>query len=982
MITSYHAKYYAYELTRQGGEGVERLSRSLFDACVDLNPHQIEAALFAVRSPVSKGVLLADEVGLGKTIEAGLVLCEYWAERKRKLLVICPASIRKQWALELGEKFNLPTEILDAKSYQDSKTAGNPMPFDSKAVVITSMNYASKCAEEIRAIPWDLVVIDEAHKLRNAYRQSNKMGQRIRWAVEDHRKVLLTATPLQNSLLELYGLTTLIDDRIFGDLPSYRTQYVNTNGDMEDLRSRLKFFCTRTLRRQVLEYIKYTERKLITRPFKPTENEQKLYEAISAFLQRPDTYSIPNQQRHLTTLIVRKLLASSPRAVAGTLEAMRNRLILMRDKNNVDIPLVEQLLTEEEMDEDLLDSILAGDNLLEADPLIEDVSNGSTIEEAAEIPEAEEPALPTSPTKTPIDWKKLNAEIDELERYIQWARSIGVDTKTRSLLQALEIGFGRMAEMGAAQKAVIFTESRRTQTYLKEFLDANGFAGKVALFNGTNSDSESTQIYERWLETNKDTGRTSGSRTVNVRTAIIEHFRDHASIMIATEAAAEGINLQFCSLVVNFDLPWNPQRIEQRIGRCHRYGQQHDVVVINFLNESNAADQRVYELLNSKFNLFNGVFGASDDVLGSIESGVDFERRILDIYQECRSLDEIQAAFQHLQAELDQTIQSRLKDTRKILLENFDEDVHSRLRTNLMDTRERMDRFSQMFWLVTQHILEGKAKFDNQVLTFSIPKPGLNSFPPGKYHLISKDQQNIPGDFLYRLSHPLGEYVLQTAKEQPTPVAAVTFDITHHPVKIAMVEGIKGKSGWLHLQRLTIDSFETEEYLLFSAIDSAGNSIDQETCEKLFHCMGSSNGETTIPETLQHRLEKEAERHVQATISRSLEENNRHFNEARERLEKWAEDMVLAAEKELKDTKQQINVLNRQSRLAATMEEQHDLQEKIRELEKKKRRQRQQIFDLEDEIAQKRDDLISALERRMTQKTASEPLFTIAWNVV
>jgi len=146
--------------------------------------------------------------------------------------------------------------------------------------------------------------------------------------------------------------------------------------------------------------------------------------------------------------------------------------------------------------------------------------------------------------------------------------------------------------------------------------------------------------------------------------------------------------------------------------------------------------------------------------------------------------------------------------------------------------------------------------------------------------------------------------------------------------------------------------------------------------------MGNSTGNTTIPDTLQQRLEKETERHVKATISRSLEENNHHFNEARERLEKWAEDMVLAAEKELKDTKQQINVLNRQSRLASTMEEQHELQEKIRELEKKKRRQRQQIFDLEDEIAQKRDDLISALERRMAQKTSSEDLFTIAWEVV
>ncbi len=112
--------------------------------------------------------------------------------------------------------------------------------------------------------------------------------------------------------------------------------------------------------------------------------------------------------------------------------------------------------------------------------------------------------------------------------------------------------------------------------------------------------------------------------------------------MIATEAAAEGINLQFCNLVVNYDLPWNPQRIEQRIGRCHRYGQKFDVVVVNFLNRNNAADQRVYKLLDEKFRLFNGVFGASDEVLGAIESGVDFEKRIVSIYQKCRTPQQIE----------------------------------------------------------------------------------------------------------------------------------------------------------------------------------------------------------------------------------------------------------------------------------------------------------------------------------------------------
>jgi len=958
MTTPYHACYFAYELTRQGGKGIERLSRSLFDACVDLNPHQIEAALFALRSPVSKGVLLADEVGLGKTIEAGLVLCQFWAERRRKLLVICPASIRKQWALELEEKFNLPVKIIDAKTYRQARAEGNPNPFEAEAIVITSIHFASRNAGDIRAVQWDLAVIDEAHKLRNAYRQSNKMGQNIRWALEDCRKILLTATPLQNSLLEIYGLTTIIDDRIFGDLPSFRTQYVNVGGDLQELRNRLQSYCTRTLRRQVTEYIQYTERKLITRPFNPSEQEHRLYEAVSSYLQRDDTYALPHQQRHLTTLIVRKLLASSPQAVAGTLEVMRDRLIAMKDNLSSPEDIAERIIEDEEIEEELIEELLNGEEKVE--PLNEQ--------------ENKQPP--------PIDRKKLEAEIEELDRYIRWARSIGIDTKTRALLKALEIGFEKMTEMGAARKAVVFTESRRTQRYLKDFLEANGYAGRVVTFNGTNREPESIQIYENWVKANENTGRVTGSRAIDMRTALIEHFRDHANIMIATEAAAEGINLQFCSLVINFDLPWNPQRIEQRIGRCHRYGQKHDVVVINFLNKRNEADQRVYELLKEKFNLFSGIFGTSDEVLGSIESGVDFERRILDIYQQCRTKEEIEEAFRKLREEIDEKIKSRMEDTRRILLEHFDEDVHARLKVNLEGACQHLDRIGKMFWRLTKIILEHHARFDDRSLSFDLINPPIDGVHPGRYHLISKTEQNVPGEFLYRTSHPLGEYVVQRGKGYQTPPAKVIFDISNHPARISVIEELKGKSGWLILRRLVIDSFDREEYLLFSGFVDNGNPLDQETCEKLFNCDATVSECNEIPSSVKERLINEADRHMKATISRSLEENNRHFNEARERLEKWAEDMIIAAEKELKDTKERIKALTRQARLATTIEEQHRIQAQIRDLEKKKRRQRQRIFDVEDEIMEKRDSLIEALEKRLAQKTTTQDLFTIRWAVV
>jgi superfamily II DNA/RNA helicase len=959
-MTKFHSKYFAHELTRAGGKGVDRLGRALFDACVDLNPHQIEAALFALRSPLSKGVLLADEVGLGKTIEAGLVICQSWAENRRKLLVVCPASLRKQWAVELEEKFNLPSQILDAKTYRDSQKAGNPNPFDERKIIICSMHFVASKAMDIRAIPWNLVVIDEAHKLRNAYRESNRIGQAVRQATLDRKKLLLTATPMQNSLLELYGLSTLIDENVFGDLASFRTQYINDGGDISGLRDRLQGFCWRTLRSQVTEYVPYTERKLITRPFKPTEQEHKVYEAVSNYLMRDDTYAFPARQKNLLILLIRKVLASSPTALAGTLEIIRERLVGLLEKAKRGRSVSQALIEQADIDEDLLDEIL------------EDEEDG--ISEF--IPENTEPAQ-----EEKIDSARLSNEINEIDQYIGWARSIGIDTKSKALLTALDVGFQKMAEMGAARKAVIFTESRRTQDWLLNHLNNQGFSDQVVTFNGTNKDESTGKIYTDWLAANKDTGRITGSRQVDMRAAILDHFKNSASILIATEAGAEGLNMQFCSMVINFDLPWNPQRIEQRIGRCHRYGQKHDVVVINFLNEKNAADKRVYELLEHKFNLFSGVFGASDDVLGSIESGVDFERRVLDIYQECRTEKEIQSAFAALQKELEESIQTKLKDTRKVLLEHFDEDVHERLKGNLIGTQEKLDRIGKQFWTVTKHVLSKHATFNDSTFSFNLHKPLRDGTRLGTYYLVTKNKDMQNSEFLYRLSHPLGERVIQIGKALPCPVSNVVFDITNNPTKISVIESLKGKSGWLTLSKLEISSFESEEYLLFSAIDDAGVNLDQETIEKLFNCTGYDKQETTLPEPIRQRLCADNERHIKATLTRNLEDNNKHLSEACIQLDQWAEDMEKAAAKAMDDTKRKIAEIRRNVRLAPTMQEQSELQTELKKLETLRRKQQQKIFDVEDEIAEKRDSLVEQLTMRMEQKTETETLFTIRWSV-
>ena len=711
-ITDYHAKYFAHLLTRRGGSGMERLSQSLFDASVDLNPHQIEAAAFALANPVSEGVLLADEVGLGKTIEAGLVLCQYWAEGRRTLMVVCPASLRKQWAIELEEKFHLPTRVLETGIYNQLRKDGVDDPFAFSGVVIVSYYFIIKHEETVVSFPWDLIVIDEAHKLRNAYRKSNKIGRSIRDIMRGRRKILLTATPLQNTIMELYGLTTFIDEYAFGDPVHFRAMYSRPNGEiLKELKERIAPYYTRTLRQNVLEYIQYTERRAITKPFFPADEEQRLYDELNEYLQREDTYAFPSRHRHLSVLIVRKVLASSSAALVGTLEMLENRLEnLLTEAKKENADLFEEFLSSQGVDEDLLDEILED---------IDEYEDG-----AAEEENSEDEGPPQ------IDSEKLQEEINLVKKFIIWARSIQVDEKSRALITALRTGFSELEKMNAPQKAVIFTESRRTQNYLKTFLEANGYAGKIVTFNGSNTDTDSRATYERYKELHREDGTLSGSKTVDIRTAIIERFKNEAEIMIATEAAAEGVNLQFCSLVVNYDLPWNPQRIEQRIGRCHRYGQKYDVVVINFINQRNETDIRVYELLDQKFHLFTGVFGASDDVIGTLESGVDIERQVLDIYQRCRTAEQIAEAFAKLQKRLDERIQTKIENTRRILMEQFDEDVHRRLKFNLENARFQVKRTEELFWKVTTHILKKRVKLYD-TYSFYLHDPPLPEPPKG-----------------------------------------------------------------------------------------------------------------------------------------------------------------------------------------------------------------------------------------------------------
>ena len=980
---SHQLAYFAHQLTRRAAsDSMDRMAGALLDAQVDLNPHQIDAALFATSNPLSKGSILADEVGLGKTIEAGLLIAQRWAERKRRILVIAPANLRKQWHQELADKFGISAAVLEAKSYKQAIKDGTDKPFEAPCVLITSYQFACGKAKEVQAVPWDLVVIDEAHRLRNVYKPDSKMARTLKDALITAPKVLLTATPLQNSLLELYGLVSFVDEKVFGDLDSFRSQFgsIKDAASFDALKRRIEPVCKRTLRRQVEAYVKYTKRIPLLQEFVASADETDLYNLVSDYLQRDALFALPSGQRQLITLVLRKLLASSTFAIAGALETLAKRLRQTLDEKSASLDLAEEL-----------DADFEG-----LDELAEEIDSME-----------EQEAQAGKKTKTEQEILAIKAEIIELESFRDLAVSVTENAKGLALLQALKVAFGKLQELGAAQKAIIFTESRRTQDYLLSLLAKTPYAPGVVLFNGTNSDARSKEVYADWMKKHAGTDRISGSRSADTRAALVEYFKEQGSIMIATEAGAEGINLQFCSMVINYDLPWNPQRVEQRIGRCHRYGQKHDVVVVNFLNKENEADRRVYELLALKFKLFDGVFGASDEVLGAVESGVDFERRIAEIYQTCRHPEQIESAFQQLQDDLAGEISDAMLNARKALLENFDVDVQERLRLRDQAARASLGKLERMLMRFTQATLGGCAHFDEDGTGFQ-----LSSMPTfvggiagqdiqlGRYELPRRtDEAHI-----YRLQHPLAQGLIDYAKNLPLVPAKLRMHYNSYGAHVAVVKQLVGRTGTVAVSLLTVESLGTkEDHLLLAAQDDTGAVHDAETVEKLLsipavaralpRASDQPNADTVagadqpgldfnaahVP--LSPALEQELNRQKLVVLSGLEMRNLAAFTQETDKLDTWADDLKVSLEREIKELDRRIKETRTLSKGAATLAEKLAAQKSQRDLEALRDRRRRELFDRQDEIQAKHDGLIDELEKQLKQQLTAIRLFAVQWEV-
>ncbi len=941
--TPHQSRYFAEQLLlKRPPSSVDSIVSAMSGVKVDLNPHQVDAALFAMKSPLGNGALMADEVGLGKTIEAGLVLAQCWAERKRHILLIVPAALRMQWRAELSDKFYIESMLMESTVYNKRKKEGQTNPFDvTDKVIICSYQFASKKAIDLHLVPWDLVIVDEAHRLRNVYKSNNVMGKKLKVALQGRKKLLLTATPFQNNLMELYGLVSIIDDRVFGDSKTFKEMYVSVSNleiRNSNLRKRLDTICKRTLRKQVTEYVRYTERHAILMEYEPTKDEEELYIAISDYLQTDKLYALPDGQRTLITMVLRKLLASSSFAIAGTLESLISRLR----------------------------GLLAG---VEAELNLDDYDS---FDELAD--ENSDDGEDTLTADLKRDHVGIQRELEQLERFLELAQSINANSKGDNLLSALEQGFQKMEELGGQQKAVIFTESRRTQSYLFNLLSNHGYEGQIVFLSGLNNDEGSKCIYAEWKERHKDDGLVSGSKQADMKAAVVEEFRDRACILIGTEAAAEGINLQFCSLVVNYDLPWNPQRIEQRIGRCHRYGQKNDVVVINFLNQKNAADKRVYELLAQKFQLFEGVFGSSDEILGTLESGVDFEMRIAEIYQKCKTAEDIQIEFDLLQEELSEQIQDKMTLARQSILENFDEEVAARLATCQSETIASLDKYTQ--WIYCFFLAHGASRIE--------PKEQWRlRFHDGKaertYNLKWRDAEE-EGDVFLRREAPLYLSWLSESMSVPLSNAELRFEYTASDRNISFFMVHPGLKGVLSVDKLSYDGLGYEEHIIFTAITEDGTALDDDSINSMLELPASITGEC-LPESIALINQR---KECIAARQQMVEDANKEFYLAEcDKLDAYSDDLKEALQREMKELGKLITEKKKEVRVSThlPLEQIVAMKDEINKLEKKRKQMQRDIYVREDEIDMQKDKLQEEIRQKLNGKTKITHIMTIAFRI-
>jgi adenine-specific DNA-methyltransferase len=887
----FNQRIVAEDLVRvRRADDLERYAASQRHARIDPNPHQIDAVIFALRRLREGGCILADEVGLGKTIEAGLVIAQSRAEGAQRILLIVPKSLIGQWQNELANLFGIQA--------QDDQRS-----FVAPGVYLVGREFGGSergAAALGAAPPFDLVVIDEAHEIfaglhkrygrDGAYEETSDealMAHRVRGFLRSSPVLLLTATPMQNSLVELWGLVQYVEPTgtLLGDIATFRKVFCSDNdrtlvpGQEHELQRRLAVVLQRTLRRQAQEFLDrpFTQRRCRLYEYAMSDDERSLYDDVTEYLLQPSLYAFAGRQRRLLLIGFHRRMASSIPALAASLQNVATRL-----------------------------RRLQGD--LRSDETAIDVFEDLEDEGEVEIDE------PSEESTSFVDRESLAAELARVQDFIVRARSLPHDAKARSFQEAIRVVLDLAVDGHGSGKAVVFTESITTQEYLRTLLLAIGLRDDdITLFRGANDHQRAQQAYVRWQ---KEEGASfppgsRPSREVAVRLALVHEFRTRSKVLICTEAGAKGLNLQFCETVINYDLPWNPQRMEQRIGRCHRYSQQRDVTVVNFIARDNEAHRLTFEILSQKLDLFGKVLDASDTVLHEPRTdapeivvsalSIEFESDLRNIYSRSRTLDEVTREIAALRDKISERRDAYEKEydrTSQIIESRFDENVRrvfKSLRDDLPHGLADLDR--DLGNLVEGYFAAKGIAFERSEsagrVVFDIP-PGATlpvEIGDGR-RFATGDARALTDAEALNLVHPLVRSAIDEARKWP----GGKVELLLPPDALSDLSALAGSVGVVRVVLVDYSGFEPVQRLVAGAVIN-GSPIDPSLAARIVRLQAAA-GQGSQLTADSHSLDDAVDEAV-FIDQRDVEKGEQtHFERAISQLERFVQDKVLVYRRE------------------------------------------------------------------------------------
>ena len=890
-LHAFNQRILAEDLMRvRRADDLERYAASQRHARIDPNPHQIDAVIFALRRLREGGCILADEVGLGKTIEAGLVIAQTRAEGAQRILLIVPKSLIGQWQNELANLFGIQA--------QDEQRS-----FVAPGVYLIGREFGGSergAAALGAAPPFDLVVIDEAHEIFSGlhkrygrdgvYDETSDaalMAHRVRGFLRSSPVLLLTATPMQNSLVELWGLVQYVEPTgtLLGDITTFRKVFCAEDdrtlvpGQEHELQRRLAVVLQRTLRRQAQEFLDrpFTQRRCRLYEYAMSDDERSLYDDVTEYLLQPSLYAFSGRQRRLLLIGFHRRMASSIPALAASLENVAKRL-----------------------------RRLQGD--LRPDETAIDVFRDLEDEEEEEIDE------PSEESTAPVDRASVAAELARVQDFIARARSLPHDAKARSFQEAIRVVLDLGGDGHGSGKAVVFTESITTQEYLRTLLLAIGLRDDdITLFRGANDHERAQQAYVRWQ---KEEGArfppgSKPSREVAVRLALVHEFRTRSKVLICTEAGAKGLNLQFCETVINYDLPWNPQRIEQRIGRCHRYSQQRDVTVVNFIARDNEAHRLTFEILSQKLDLFGKVLDASDTVLHEPRTdapeivvsalSIEFETDLRNIYSRSRTLDEVTREIAALRDKISERRDAYEKEydrTSQIIESRFDENVRKvfkSLREDLPHGLADLDRDLANLvegYLAARGVAYRRSESAGRVVFDVAPDATLPAEVGDGRRFATGDARALTDAEALNLVHPLVRSAIDEARRWP----GGRVELLLPPDALSDLAALAGSVGIIRVVLVDYGGFEPVQRLVAGAVID-GTPIDPSLAARIVQLQAADGAASQLTAD-SHSLDDAVDEAV-FIDQRDVEKGEqKHFEQAIGQLERFVQDKVLVYRRE------------------------------------------------------------------------------------